>query len=64
MNGRLTAQEAAQILGYHIHHVYRLLKSGDLRGEKFNRTWILNRREVDRFKALQDAHGRYWKGQL
>lgn len=63
MGDKLTAKEAAIILKYHVNHVYRLLKSGDLRGEQFNRVWIIERREVKRFKSLQDEHGRYWKGQ-
>ena len=60
MNDRMTAQEAADYLGYHINHVYRLLKEGKLRGEQFNRVWILSRREVVRLKGQQDEHGRVW----
>ena len=63
MSEKMTAQEAAVYLGYHLNHVYRLLKDGVLRGEQFNRVWILNRREVDRLKALQDENGRVWRGQ-
>lgn len=64
MGEKLTADEAAKELGYHVDHVYRLLRSGTLRGEQFNRVWIITRREVERFKALQDENGRYWKGQV
>lgn len=63
MTDRMTVQEAADYLGYHVNHVYRLLKEGSLKGEQFNRVWILDRREVQRFKSLQDEHGRVWKGQ-
>ena len=64
MAEKITAHEAAEYLGYHINHVYRLLKEGRLQGEQFNRVWILDQREVERFKALQDEHGRVWQGQI
>lgn len=62
MSETLTAQEAARELGYHVHHVYRLLKEGVLEGEQFNRVWMIPRKEVRRVKALQGDHGRLPKG--
>ena len=58
-----TAQEAATALGYHIDHVYRLLKDGTIRGERFNGVWIISPREIARAKSRQDKNGRLWKGQ-
>lgn len=55
---KLTAQEAAQILGYHINHLYRLLKAGTVKGEQFNGVWMIDRREADRIRAQQDDRGR------
>ena len=63
MAEKLTAQQTAELLGYHVNHVYRLLKEGTLKGEQFNRVWIIDRQEVERVKSLQDEHGRVWKGQ-
>ena len=57
----ITAQETAKQLGYHPHHVYRLLSNGAIKGRRFNRVWIIKQSEVDRVKALQDEHGRLWK---
>jgi len=45
-----------------VHHVYRLLRLGAIKGEQFNRVWIIDQAEVERVKALQDEHGRYWHG--
>lgn len=60
----LTAGEAAEELGYHLNHLYRLLKSGDVKGQKWaGRIWMIERREVERVKALQDGNGRLQKGQ-
>jgi excisionase family DNA binding protein len=58
MGDKLTAEEVASELGYHINHVYRLLKQGKLKGRQFNRVWIIDRREVERIKSQQDEHGR------
>jgi len=60
----LTADKAAQELGYHVGHLYRLLAAGDVRGQKWaGRVWMIDRREVERVKALQDENGRLLKGQ-
>jgi excisionase family DNA binding protein len=64
MEDKLTAAEAARILGYHINHIYRLLKSGVLKGEQFNRVWLVDRAEVRRVKALQDENGRIYRKYL
>jgi excisionase family DNA binding protein len=58
MEQPLTVAEAATELGYHVKHVYRLLKSGRLRGERFGPLWMIPRPEVERVKALQDERGR------
>ena len=60
MSERLTAQEVAELLGYHVDHVYRLLWSGRLRGELFGRTWIIDRSEVETVLELRAEHGRFW----
>jgi hypothetical protein len=57
---RLTAKEAAAELGYHINHLYRLLKAGTVHGERFSGVWVIDRKEVERVKSLQDEYGRYW----
>lgn len=54
----ITPQETAEILGYHLNHVYRLLKQGKIKGEKKYRVWLIDREEVIRLKAMQDEHGR------
>jgi excisionase family DNA binding protein len=56
--GKVTPEEAAEILGYHIDHVYRLLRSGRMRGEKKYRVWLIDRREVERIREAQNEHGR------
>jgi len=55
----LTVQEAAEILGYHVNHVYRLLYQGKLKGEKvLDRVWVLKRDDVLELKSQQLDSGR------
>ena len=63
MNELLTAQEAADELGYHIHHLYRLLRNGTIEARQFNRVWMIPNQEVERVKALQGPGGRLPKAQ-
>ena len=59
MRDFLTAAQAAQKLGYHLNHLYRLLASGTVKGEKWGgKAWMIQRDEVERIRALQDEHGR------
>ena len=62
MSDKLTAEQAATELGYHINHVYRLLRLGAMHADQFNGVWLVERAEVERVKALQDEHGRYHHG--
>lgn len=51
MEGLLTAQEAAQLLGMSYGHVRKLLASGELRGSKHGGwMWMVTREEVERFR--------------
>ena len=59
---KLTAREIADELGYHIDHVYRLLRTGTIQAERFNRVWIIPRSELERIKALREQHGQFWAG--
>lgn len=58
MDTPLTAHEAADELGYHVDHLYRLLGQGTVKGRQFNRVWMIDRQEVERVKALQGPGGR------
>jgi hypothetical protein len=54
----LTAKAAENELGFHPDHLYRLLKSGVVKSEQFNRVWMVDPAEVERIKALQRPVGR------
>ena len=55
MERPLTAQEAADQLGYNIDHLYLLLKKGTIRGERFNKAWMIDPAEVERIATPSDS---------
>lgn len=64
MSDKLTAQQAADALGYHVNYLYKLLNEGTVKGQRWGREWMIDRKEVDRIKALQDERGRLSTGQI
>jgi len=62
MSDKLTAQQAADELGYNVRHMQRLLRLGAIKAERFNRSWVIDESEVERVKSEQDDNGRYWHG--
>jgi hypothetical protein len=57
----LAAHEAANELGYHIKHLFELLRSGKVQAQQFNRVLMIDPQEVGRIKALQGLGGRLRK---
>lgn len=62
MSEPLTAEQAAQELGYTLNHVYRLARAGTLKARRFSGAWLIDRQEVERIKALQGPGGRLPRG--
>jgi len=60
MDRPLTAGEAAKKLGYHVEHLYRLLKKGKVLGEKVGRQWFIAPEEVQRVLLEKEM----WGGKL
>lgn len=58
--GLVLPVEVANELGYHINHVYRLLAQGKIRGQKYGRSWGIQRQEIERVRQLREEKGRYW----
>ena len=55
----LTAQEAADRPGYNIKHLYRLLNSGKVNGQRVGHIWLIDPQEVERIKdRVEDCPGR------
>jgi predicted site-specific integrase-resolvase len=58
MSKLLTAKDAAEELGYNIHHLYKLLRTGTIKAEQFSGVWMIPAEEVERIKSLQGPKGR------
>lgn len=58
MSEPLTAEQAAEELGYTLNHVYKLLRAGKIQARRFGQAYLIDRQEVERVKALQSAKGR------
>jgi len=59
---KLSAKQTAELLHYHVNHVYRLLALGVLHGERFGNYWLIDRGEIERAIAEQDGYGRWHHG--
>ena len=59
----LTAQEAADRLGYNVKHLDRLLNSGKVKGQRVGHIWLIDPEEVERAKSLQGKGGRLPKSE-
>jgi len=45
----ITTEEAARILQFHVEHVRRLLREGDLKGEKIGTAWLVLKKSVEEY---------------
>jgi len=55
----MSTEEAARKLGFHIDHVRRLLREGDLEGIKVGITWLVSRKSVDTYIRQTEGLGKF-----
>ncbi len=55
----MSTEEAARKLGFHIDHVRRLLREGDLEGIKVGITWLVSRKSVDAYIKRTEGLGKF-----
>lgn len=48
MNGDewITTQEAAELSGYHVNHLRRLIRAGDIQARKISFLWFVQRQSL------------------
>ncbi len=48
MNGDdwITTQEAAELSGYHVNHLRRLIRAGQVRAKKLSFLWLVHRQSL------------------
>ena len=53
----ITTAEAAQISGFHIEYVRRLIRKGTLRARKWGREWMIDRESLLHYLSLDNRPG-------
>ena len=53
MNGDewITTQEAADLSGYHVNYIRKLIRRGDIRGRKVSIVWLVDRPSLLEYMA-------------
>lgn len=48
MNGDdwITTQEAAELSGYHVNYLRKLIRRGDIQGRKISIVWLIDRQSL------------------
>ena len=65
----VTTEEAARMLKFHVEHVRRLLREGDLQGAKMGTAWLVLKKSVEEYirdrgdEQVRSAQGEAWRFQ-
>jgi excisionase family DNA binding protein len=49
LSNYVTTQEAAKRLGFHVNHIRRMIREGDLAGKKLGNMWFITNESLDRY---------------
>ncbi len=55
----LTTQEAATKLGFHVDHIRRMLRTGDLVGLKVGQMWFVSKASIDKYRKATEGMDKY-----
>ena len=55
----MTTEQVAEVLGFHIDHVRRMLREGDLEGLKFGVVWLVSRKSVQAYQKKTEGLGKF-----
>lgn len=50
----ITTQEAAALSGYHVNHLRRLIRAGDIQARKLSFLWLVSRQSLLDYIARAD----------
>lgn len=59
LNDYVTTQDASKLLQFHVEHVRRMLRDGDLKGLKVGKTWLVLRESITRYQDFTKDMGKY-----
>lgn len=55
----MTTQEAADRLRFHVDHIRRMLRQGDLQGKKVGNMWFVAKKSVEKYLAETKDMGKF-----
>lgn len=55
----MTTNEAAEQLGYHVEHVRRMIREGDIKGQKVGNMWFVFKPSVSEYKEKTAGLGKF-----
>jgi len=55
----ISTEDAAEMLGYHVEHVRRMIREGDLTSAKVGRSWLVLRRSVEDYLIFNRPLNKY-----
>ncbi len=55
LSGYITTQEAAKLMCYHIDHVRRMIREGDLKAQKVGNMWFVSKASITEYLE-QNSH--------
>jgi excisionase family DNA binding protein len=55
----LTAEEVADLLGYHVAYIRKMARAGKLRADKKNRVWLIYREAVEDYKRSIEGKSKH-----
>lgn len=59
----VTSEDAADISGYHVNYVRRLMRQGKLKGRKFGNVWFIERESLQEYlRIVQQLGGQKFQG--
>ncbi len=53
----ISTREAAKLSGYHVKHVQRLIRAGELKARKVVIVWLVSRSSLTAYLRRQDQQG-------
>ncbi len=53
----ISTREAAKLSGYHIEHIGRLIRAGELKARKVVTVWLVSRSNLKDYLQRQDQKG-------
>jgi len=55
----LTTEEAAKALGFHVEHIRRMRRDGDLEGLRVGQMWFISKKSVTDYKKQTEGFSKF-----